>query len=232
MTKEHTPPHKASAGNLYTGLHVLADDDPRWPIDPIRQAQSALQGGARVIQLRTKHATDRQTLVWADAIRVMTQEVGARFVVNDRFDLALASKADAVHLGQDDLAPADLPSDARARLAIGRSTHDPEQAKRALDEGIAYLAYGPLFGTQSKVTPYDARGLERLEQIAALAKASDPSLPIVVIGGLTHENIHLARARGATGAAVISAVAAAENPTDAAAQLVTCFETSHAKGAS
>jgi thiamine-phosphate pyrophosphorylase len=224
--------HKTRTDIPYAGLHVLADDDPRWPIDPIRQAQRALQGGARVIQLRTKHATDRQTLVWADAIRAMTRDAGARFVVNDRFDLALASKADAVHLGQDDLAPADLPSDARARLAIGRSTHDPDQAKRALTEGIAYLAYGPLFGTQSKVTPYDPRGLERLGEIAALAKASAPSLPIVVIGGMTHENIHLALARGATGAAVISAVAAAEKPADATAQLVACFDTPHGQEAS
>ena len=93
----------------YCGLHVLADDDPRWSCDPPAQAAAACAGGAQVVQLRAKRATDRQALAWARAIRELTRASGTRFVVNDRFDLALAAGADAVHLGQGDLPPSALP---------------------------------------------------------------------------------------------------------------------------
>lgn len=106
----------------FSGLHVLADDDPRWSRDPVAQARTACAAGARVVQLRAKHATDRQALEWARAIRTLTREAGVTFIVNDRFDWALACEADGVHLGQEDLSPDALPVAARARLAIGRSS--------------------------------------------------------------------------------------------------------------
>ena len=65
-------------GGEYCGLHVLADDDPRWPKDPVEQAREACAGGAPIVQLRTKHATDRQALAWAEAIREITRAAGAR----------------------------------------------------------------------------------------------------------------------------------------------------------
>jgi hypothetical protein len=105
------------------GLYVLADDDPRWRRDPVEQARAALAGGAAAVQLRAKHATDRQALAWAEAIVALCRAAGARSFVNDRFDLALAAGADGVHLGQDDLPPDRMPAAARARLLVGRSTH-------------------------------------------------------------------------------------------------------------
>ncbi len=203
----------------YTGLHVLVDDDPRWSLDPVEQARGALAGGAPVIQLRTKHATDREAVALGREIRKHTRAGSAHFVMNDRFDLALACEADAVHLGQDDLAPGDLPAEARATLAVGRSTHDLGQAKRALEEGIDYLAYGPLFGTTSKDSPYSARGLEALREIAALAGA----LPVVAIGGIDSQNLDAVLAAGARGVAVISAIAGAADP-EAAARALTSHE--------
>ena len=102
--------------SAFDGLHVLADDDPRWPIGPLEQARAACDGGARVVQLRAKHASDTQTLEWARAVRELTRAHDVRFVLNDRFDLALAAGADGVHLGQNDLPPRALPRDARERL--------------------------------------------------------------------------------------------------------------------
>lgn len=200
----------------YGGLHVLADDDPRWSRDPVEQASEALRGGARVIQLRAKHADDRETLAWAERIRVMTLEVDARFVMNDRFDLALAAGADAVHLGQDDLAPADLPATARKRLAIGCSTHDLEQAHAARASDIDYLAFGPVFDTGSVATPYTPRGLAALREIVAAAGA----LPVVAIGGIEESNLAKVLGCGVAGIAVISALAGAEKPADATRRLV------------
>lgn len=202
----------------FSGLHVLADDDARWKHDPIAQARAACAGGARVVQLRAKSATDTQALAWAREIRALTRAAGLAFVVNDRVDLALACAADAVHLGQDDLPPADARRIA-PQLAIGRSTHDAAQLARALAEPIDYLAYGPLFGTASKATSYEARGLPALREIASHCAA----LPLVAIGGVEAGNCAQARAAGAHGVAVISAVANAADPLAAVREIVAAF---------
>lgn len=204
----------------FEGLHVLADDDPRWRRDPVEMARGACAGGARVVQLRAKHATDRQALAWARAIRALTREHGTRFVVNDRFDLALASEADAVHLGQEDLPPEALPRDVRARLRVGRSTHDREQAKAARREAVDYVAFGPLFGTGSKDSAYAARGLDALREIVTLVAP----LPVVAIGGIDATDVGSVVAAGARGVAVVSAVAAAPDPERATRELVIRME--------
>ncbi len=204
----------------FAGLHVLADDDPRWPGDPPSQARLALAGGARVIQLRAKNSSDRQILDWARQIRELTRASGASFVLNDRFDLAWISEADAVHLGQDDLPPASIPASLRAELRVGRSTHDIEQARQALRENVDYLAFGPIFGTTSKHTPYRARGLDDLEKI--VSQSGD--VPVVAIGGIDAQNLPSVLAAGASGAAVISAVIGNHEPEQATRLLCTCFD--------
>ena len=204
------------AAQSFAGLHVLADDDPRWPIGPVDQARHACAGGASVVQLRVKHATDREAIVWGRAIRELTRDAGTRFVLNDRFDLALACEADAVHLGQDDLPPEGLPAAARERLAVGRSTHDLAQARTARSEAVDYVAFGPVFGTTSKASEYSLRGTHTLSQIVELVAP----LPVVAIGGIDESNVGEIVAAGAAGAAVISAVAAAPDPALATRSLV------------
>jgi len=190
------------------GLHVLADDDPRFAIGPVEQARAACAGGASVVQLRAKHAGDRQILEWGAAVRQLTRAAGVCFFVNDRFDLALLLEADGVHLGQGDLRPGDLPERARGRLRVGRSTHDREQARQAAHEGVAYVAFGPVFPTGSKDTGYTARGLDAL---ASVVREVAPT-PVVAIGGIDAAGAARAVAAGAAGIAVISAVAAAPDP--------------------
>jgi thiamine-phosphate pyrophosphorylase len=187
---------------------VLADADPRWRWSPLEQAQAACDGGAATVQLRAKHATDREVLAWGERIREATRRAGVRFVVNDRFDLALLVEADAVHLGQGDLPPARVRAAAGAKLAIGRSTHDEAELSRALGEPVDYLAFGPVFGTGSKDTGFTAQGLAKLAAAAARAAPR----PLVAIGGIDPGNVAEVRAAGACGAAVISAVAAAADP--------------------
>ena len=92
-SRKHEPPRFAE-------LHVLADDDPRWKFTPLEQAQAACRGGAAVIQLRAKHATDEESVALGLEIRSQTRNAGIEFIFNDRFDLALACGADGVHLGQ------------------------------------------------------------------------------------------------------------------------------------
>jgi thiamine-phosphate diphosphorylase len=202
------------------GLHVLADDDPRWPRDPVAQAEAACAGGAAVVQLRCKRATDAEALRWAAAVRTRTRAAGALFVVNDRFDLALAAEADGVHLGQEDLPPARLPAAARERLLVGRSTHTLEQALAAAREPVDYVALGPIFGTASKASPWPARGVE----LAGAAARAVAPLPLVAIGGIDAAGASALAAAGVAGVAVISAVAGAADPAEAARALRRAFE--------
>jgi len=208
-------PGRAAAGRI-AGLHVLADDDPRWPRDP---ARAACEGGASVVQLRAKHATDRQALAWARAIGALVRQAGALFFVNDRFDLALLAGADGVHLGQEDLPPARLPAEARARLLVGRSTHTLAQAEGAAAEAADYVAFGPLFGTVSKRTPWAAVGLEALAQVVRRVAPR----PVVAIGGIDAAGAAAAREAGAAGVAVIGAVAGAPDAREATRALAAAF---------
>ena len=199
--------HRERAERLY-GLHVLADDAPHWRRDPVVQARAACEGGAAVVQLRAKHATDAETLAWAAEIRRLTRERGVLFFVNDRFDLALAAEADGVHLGQHDLPPRRVPAEARRRLLLGRSTHTVEQVEAARSEPVAYIAFGPVFATASKDAEHPPRGLVRLAEAVAASGAR----PVVAIGGVGAANAAEVRAAGAAAVAVISAVAGADDP--------------------
>jgi thiamine-phosphate diphosphorylase len=211
---------RAALRRRLRGLHVLADDDPRWPTGPLEQAEAACAGGAAVVQLRCKRGTDREALRLGEAIRARTRAAGLLFVVNDRFDLALALGADGVHLGQDDLPPARIPAAAAARLLVGRSTHDLDELLRAAREPVDYLALGPVFGTTSKETPHAPRGLELAREAARRAAP----LPLVAIGGIDAGGAAALAEAGAAGVAVISAVAAAADPVAAVRALRAAFE--------
>ncbi len=190
------------------GLMVLADDAPIWKPAPIDQARVACEGGASIVQLRAKHATDSVALEWAEAIREITRKFGVGFFVNDRFDLALAADADGVHLGQGDIPPSRIPTAARSRLLVGRSTHSLEQAREACAEPVDYIAFGPIFATGSKDSPGDPRGVERLAEVV---RAVQP-LPVIAIGGIDLANVARVTGTGVEGIAVSSAIAEAADP--------------------
>jgi len=202
------------------GLHVLVDDDPRWGRDPVAQAKQACAGGARILQLRCKHASDAQILEWGRAIRELTHSAGAALVLNDRLDLALLCEADALHLGQEDIPPSRIPSDLRARLQIGLSAHTLDQVRAGKDEPVDYIAFGPVFGTRSKDSPYDRRGLELLSEAA---RAAQPH-PLIAIGGIDTANLGAVREAGAAGFAVIGAIAGAPDPGAATRSLIDTWE--------
>jgi len=198
------------------GLMVLADDAPDWKRDPVEQARAACEGGASIVQLRAKRATDSLALEWAEAIREITRHFEAGFFVNDRFDLALAAEADGVHLGQDDLAPASIPAAVRSRLLVGRSTHTLAQANEACEESVDYIAFGPIFATGSKASSCEPRGIERLEEVV---RAVQPR-PVFAIGGIDLGNVARVVATGVAGIAVISAIADASDSRRAARAFV------------
>ncbi len=188
---------------------------------PVTLAREALNGGAAMIQLRHKSASGSQLFTWALAIRNLCREYHALFIINDRVDIALASEADGVHLGQDD-----LPAAAARKLLgntriIGVSVSSPEEAVRAEKDGADYIGFGHVYPTVSKLKEHPPLGPENLQKTV-----QSISLPVVAIGGISIENAPILISRGASGVAVISAVSRAENPSKAAFELMRALQKS------
>jgi len=142
----------------------------------------------------------------AGEARGLTRAAGCLLIINDRVDIALASQADGVHLGQEDLPlPVARKLMGRERI-IGISTHDPLQAEAAERGGADYIGFGPIFGTTTKETGYCARGLDMLRQVRKAVK-----LPIVAIGGITEQNVVQVWNAGADAGAIISDLMRAED---------------------
>jgi len=198
-------------------LCVITDE----AICPLSLAEQALKGGAAMIQLRHKHASGSQLFSWALAIRKLCQQHQALCIINDRVDIAMASQADGVHLGQQD-----MPIEAARKLLghdriIGVSASSPGEAIQAEKEGADYIGFGHIFPTSSKKKDSSPLGLETLRQASAHL-----SLPIVAIGGISHENAASIISSGASAVAVIAAVSRATDPTLAAQNLLCAIQTS------
>ncbi|HSB10509.1 MAG TPA: thiamine phosphate synthase [Blastocatellia bacterium] len=163
------------------------------------QVERLADGGASLIQLREKRAYPREFYREAlDAMDVARRR-GVRIVINDRVDIAIAVKADGVHLGQGDLPPD------RARLLLGESriigysTHTVKQALAANSAPVDYIAIGPIFQTSTKERPDASVGLEVITDVKRLIKK-----PLVAIGGITLDMARSVIEAGASSVAVIS----------------------------
>lgn len=179
--------------------------------DPVALARALLAGGASFLQLRLKDATAREVLGVARAIVPLAHAAGARLVVNDRPDVALAAGADGVHLGQDDLPVSAARRALGPGAVIGLSTHDPAQAGAAAAAGADYLGVGPVYATTSKANALLPRGLE----LVRAARAAVPDRPLVAIGGITADTAAAVRAAGADAVAMIGALVRADDPAGA-----------------
>ncbi|MBI2351368.1 MAG: thiamine phosphate synthase [Deltaproteobacteria bacterium] len=168
--------------------------------------QDLLAGGVGIIQLRAKETAAKEFLRLAREMRGLTRPAGCLFIVNDRLDIALAAKADGVHLGQEDLPLAIARKLMGREKIIGISTHDLAQAKEAERGGADYIGFGPIFGTATKDTGYSARGLAMLKEIRKAVK-----IPIVAIGGINETNVAQVWEAGADAAAIISDLMGAED---------------------
>jgi thiamine-phosphate pyrophosphorylase len=166
-------------------------------------------GGARVLQIRIKPGDARTQLAVARMARPICDEVGALLIVNDRIDVALAARADGVHLGQTDLPLADARRIAPG-LIIGVSTHNAAQVAAAA--GADYLGFGPVFATRTKQNPDPVQGLAGLRAAVAAARGK----PIVAIGGIEPQAVSDIYAAGATGICAVRSVNEAADPIVAA----------------
>lgn len=166
-------------------------------LDVVTAAEAVLEGGARILQLRHKTFFSRDVFAQAERIAQLCAECGAQFVINDRADMAMLLGS-ALHVGQDDLLPAAARRLLGAEHAIGFSTHNEAQLRAAADEPVDYVAFGPIFGTASKLNPDPVVGLQELRRIRPLS-----ARPLVAIGGITRSTAREVLAAGADSVAII-----------------------------
>jgi len=176
--------------------------------------EAAVRGGATLVQLRDPQAHGRALVEQARALKALLAPLGIPLIINDRVDVAVAADADGVHLGQDDLGPADARAQLGPHRILGLSVGNPAEYAASDLSGVDYLGVGPVTATGTKADAGAAIGAAGVAAVRALTR-----LPIVGIGG-----IHAALApevirAGADGVAVVSAICAAPDPQAAALAL-------------
>lgn len=197
-------------------LYVIVDTT--LAADPLAVAAAAIRGGAGIIQLRAKDWNQRSYYDLAARMLEVVRTAGGLFVVNDHVAVAAALGADAVHVGQDDLAPHQARRALPATCAIGVSCHQPDQVAAAQAAGADYVGLGPMYPTASKAHE-PVRGPDLLDQARPLLR-----IPSFAIGGLDAARIHDLRPRLPHGVAVAGAVCRSADPQAAAAHLCRVLE--------
>lgn len=175
----------------------------------LESAKIFLDAGIRIIQYREKVSPDLEEAI---AIKKLCSSYGALFIVNDHVDIAISSKADGLHIGQEDIQLTEAKK--KFKGIIGVSATNIEEALKAQKDGADYLGVGTMFATDTKT---DAKPVSfgEFERIRGAV-----SLPIYAIGGIKYEHVHMIKKLGADGIAVISSVLAAPDPKLAAVALI------------
>jgi len=200
------------------GLYVIIDPEVLGERDEREVCRQAIRGGAKAIQLRDKKRSKAEVLAEAQKLKKICAQYGVPFILNDYLDIALACRADGLHLGQ-----GDLPISVARRLLpidkiIGCSTTTLEEALKVEADGADYVAVGAIYPTTSKAGAIVV-GLERLRQIREAI-----SLPVVAIGGIDGKNAPAVVEAGADAVAVIDAICGAADVEEAARKLAEMME--------
>jgi thiamine-phosphate pyrophosphorylase len=168
-------------------------------LTPVEMARALARAQVSLVQFRHKGVYTREILAQAKEVGDIVRQSGARYIINDRADIALMLAADGVHVGQDDLPPAKVRELVGEGMILGFSTHNEQQLRDGDREPVDYLALGPIFGTPSKQNPDPVVGTAELASLRAFTEK-----PLVAIGGITRANAREVLAAGASSLAVIS----------------------------
>jgi thiamine-phosphate pyrophosphorylase len=169
-----------------------------------------LAAGLPAVQVREKDLAAADLAALCRPLRALTRDHGARLIVNDRVDVALAVGADGVQRTHASLPVDDIRRIAGARLSIGASVHSLEDAIDAEVRGADWVVFGPVYDTPSKRRWGSPQGLDRLAKVTASVR-----IPVVAIGGITPERVAAVRGAGAAGVAAIAAILDSASPGDA-----------------
>jgi thiamine-phosphate pyrophosphorylase len=210
-------------------LNAIVDPERSGGYDLADLARLCAQGGATLIQLRDKLSDTRAMIATARAIKKALAPFGVPFVVNDRVDVALAARADGVHVGQDDMAVEDARKILGRDAIIGLSIKTVEQADAAPVDLLDYVGSGGVYVTGSKQQKNAPIGPDGLARVIAALHARKEKLPVCGIAGIDAGNAAAVIAAGAAGVAVISALSMTPDPAAAARGLRAVVDAALAK---
>ena len=180
-----------------------------------RCAEAAVRAGVKIVQLRMKHAAREDILREAREMRRVTQGTETLFIVNDDPALAAEAEADGVHVGQDDMSPAEVRAKFPQLKVVGLSTHNLDQVRASWDQPIDYIGVGPVYATPTKDIPDPTLGPEMAGRMIAAAR-----VPAVAIGGINAETLPPVLVAGARNFAVVRAVCQSPDPYSAICKLL------------
>ena len=195
-------------------LHLLTDIVLQSRFTHMELTEMGIAGGADTVQFRQKSGSAQEMIEVARQMRQMCKDAGVTFIVNDRVDIAIASDADGVHLGQDDFPIPMARELLGSNRIIGGSASNMAEARKCLSEGADYVGFGPVFPTTSKDDAGPVSGIAVLEQVVR-----DISLPVIAIGGINARNTAEVMKAGAYGISVISAICCQDDPEQATRNL-------------
>jgi thiamine-phosphate pyrophosphorylase len=200
-------------------LYLITDRHQAGGRPLMEVVRRSLEGGVRAVQLREKDLSGDALYRLAAELRFLTSEFGARLIINDRLDIALAVGADGVHIGVNS-----LPVDVVRRVMgegkiIGYSAHGIDEALRVQADGADFVTFGPLYPTPSKAAYGDPCGVKKLADAASIL-----NIPVIALGGISPANITEALSAKIQGVAVISAILSAADPRGAAVSLMKKIE--------
>ncbi len=190
---------------LPKGIYCITDEKFSLGKNNITVVKEMIKAGVEIIQYREKEKDMEAKYKECIEMRKLTKQAGTLFIVNDNIDLAIVTEADGVHLGQEDM-PVKQARKLIGNKIIGVSTHSPEQAQKAVEDGADYIGVGPIFKTYTKKDVVDPVGYEYLDYVVKNIK-----IPFAVIGGIKERNIAEVAKRGATCFAMITEIVGTEN---------------------
>ena len=194
-------------------LYLVTDSGGRSEKEFLGVINQACEGGVTVVQLREKEMSGREYFSLAVKVKSVTDRFGIPLIIDDRMDVAMASGAAGVHLGQSDLPIAEARAVMGPGKIIGATAKTVEQGKAAEASGADYLGVGAIFPTTTKVVTV----LTPVSTLVGIVKSVN--IPIVAIGGLNSGNLDVLYGSGAGGIAVVTAIMNSDNPKKTAEEL-------------
>jgi thiamine-phosphate pyrophosphorylase len=208
---------------LFPSLYAILDQRlMKTPM--VNCAKDLVNAGVELIQYRAKELTPREYFANCSTLAEALADVDARLIINDRADIAAMVGAGGVHVGQDDLTPADARKICGSGRWVGVSTHNLEQIRAAAQAPVDYIALGPIFPTSTKQKPDPVVGTSLIREARKLTQK-----PIVAIGGITLERAPEVFAAGANSIAVIRGLLEARDPAARAREFLAIAAKSRAK---
>ena len=199
--------------NINTRLYFITDSSQYTEQEFLSRVRLALSGGVTLMQLREKDRTTREYIDLAKKVHEIAQQFGVPLIIDDRVDVALASGAEGVHLGQSDMQIDVARKIVGEDFIIGATTKTVEQAQEAFEQGADYLGVGAIYPTSTKVKTV----LTSTETLDKICKAVP--IPVNAIGGLNKDNIDVLKGIKIAGVCAVSAIMKAPDPKTAAEEL-------------